>query len=204
MYKHIVLAGLILSGCASPFGKGGKDAMNAALETPAPQPAPLAPPPAAVQQAVMDAVRETPVAVKPAGAEPRFSLTVNNAKASEVFMGMVTGTPYSMLVHPDVTGTLTLNLKNVTVPEAMEAVRALYGYEYEVQGKRIVVPSPAMQTRIYHLNALAMQRKGMSDMRVVSGSVSLSSGSGEGGGTGSSPASASRALNCGPARPGSG
>ena len=68
---------------------------------------------------------------------------MNNAKASEVFMGMVTGTPYSMLVHPDVTGTLTLNLKNVTVPEAMEAVRALYGYEYEVQGKRIIVPSPA-------------------------------------------------------------
>ena len=188
MYKHIVLAGLILSGCASPFGKDGKDAMNAALETPAPQPAPLAPPPAAVQQAVMDAVRETPVAVKPAGAEPRFSLTVNNAKASEVFMGMVTGTPYSMLVHPDVTGTLTLNLKNVTVPEAMEAVRALYGYEYEVQGKRIVVPSPAMQTRIYHLNALAMQRKGMSDMRVVSGSVSTS------GGSGSASGSASKSL----------
>ncbi|HWR77568.1 MAG TPA: secretin N-terminal domain-containing protein, partial [Thiobacillus sp.] len=191
MHKHIVLAVLVLTGCASPFGKDGKDAMNAALETPAPQPAPLAPPPAAVRQAVMDAVRETPVALKPASAEPRFSLTVNNAKASEVFMGMVTGTPYSMLVHPDVTGTLTLNLKNVSVPEAMEAVRALYGYEYEVQGKRIIVPSPAMQTRIYHLNALAMQRKGMSDMRVVSGSVSTSGG---GGSSGGSSAGASKSL----------
>ncbi|MHB1214833.1 MAG: secretin N-terminal domain-containing protein [Thiobacillus sp.] len=189
MYKYLVLTVLILSGCASPFGKKGQDAMNAALETPTPRPAPLSPPPAAVQQAVMDAVRETPVAVKPARNEPRFSLTVNNAKASEVFMGMVTGTPYSMLVHPDVTGTLTLNLKNVTVPEAMEAVRALYGYEYEVQGNRIIVPSPAMQTRIYHLNALAMQRKGMSDMRVVSGSVSLSNG-----GSGSSSGSASKSL----------
>ncbi|MBU1395812.1 MAG: secretin N-terminal domain-containing protein [Gammaproteobacteria bacterium] len=176
MHKHIVLAVLVLSGCASPFGKAGKEALNTALETPAPQPVQIAPPPAAVQQAVMDAVREKPAAAKPARDEPRFSLTVNNAKASEVFMGMVTGTPYSMLVHPDVSGTLTLNLKNVTVPEAMEAVRALYGYEYEVQGKRIIVPSPAMQTRIYQLNALAMQRKGMSDMRVVSGSVSTSGG----------------------------
>lgn len=191
MHKHIVLAVLVLSGCASPFGKEGRVAINAALETPAAQPAPLAPPPAAVQQAVMDAVRETPAVAKPLGTEPRFSLTVNNAKASEVFMGMVTDTPYSMLVHPDVTGTLTLNLKNVTVPEAMEAVRALYGYEYEVQGKRIIVPSPAMQTRIYHLNALAMQRKGMSDTRVVSGSVSLSGGSGSGA---SSSGSASKSL----------
>lgn len=186
MHKHIVLAVLVLSGCASPFGKAGKDALNTALETPAPQPVQIAPPPAAVQQAVMDAVREKPAAVKPARDEPRFSLTVNNAKASEVFMGMVTGTPYSMLVHPDVTGTLTLNLKNVTVPEAMEAVRALYGYEYEVQGQRIIVPSPAMQTRIYHLNALAMQRKGMSDMRVVSGSVSTSGGGSSSGSTGGS------------------
>jgi MSHA biogenesis protein MshL len=141
----------------------------------------------------MDAVRDKPVVTRPGSLEPRFSLTVNDAKASEVFMGMVTGTPYSMLVHPDVTGTLTLNLKNVTVPEAMEAVRALYGYEYEVQGKRIIVPSPAMQARVYHLNALAMLRKGKSDTRVVSGSVSLSNGGG-GGGTDSGPASASKSL----------
>jgi len=194
MYKHIVLAVLVLSGCASPFGKAGKDAMNDALETAVSQPAPVAAPPVAVQQAVMDAVREAPpLAAKPPSTEPRFSLTVNNAKASEVFMGMVTGTPYSMLVHPDVTGTLTLNLKNVTVPEAMEAVRALYGYEYEVQGKRIIVPSPALQTRIYHLNSLAMQRKGTSDMRVVSGSISTSGG-GSNGGSGSSSGSSSQSL----------
>lgn len=195
MRKHIVLAVLILSGCASPFGKAGRDAVNAALETPASKPAPVAAPPAAVQQAVMEAVREAPpLAARTAPSEPRFSLTVNNAKASEVFMGMVTGTPYSMLVHPDVTGTLTLNLKNVTVPEAMEAVRALYGYEYEVQGKRIIVPSPALQTRIYHLNALAMQRKGTSDMRVVSGSVSANGGGSSASGSGSSSGSTSQSL----------
>ena len=194
MHKHIVLAVLMLTGCASPFfgkeGQQGKQAMNAELEASiASQPKPSASiPPAAVQQAIMDAVRETPLA-KPASTEPRFNLTVNNAKASEVFMGMVTGTPYSMLVHPDVTGSLTLNLKNVTVPEAMEAVRALYGYEYEVQGKRIIVPSPAVQTRIYHLNALAMQRKGMSDLRVVSGSINRSSASSSGSSSGGSTSS---------------
>ncbi len=197
MHKSIVLAVLMLAGCASPFfgkeGQQGKEAMNAELDASiASQPKPAASmPPAAVQQAIMDAVRETPSA-KPASTEPRFNLTVNNAKASEVFMGMVTGTSYSMLVHPDVTGSLTLNLKNVTVPEAMEAVRALYGYEYEVQGKRIIVPSPAMQTRIYHLNALAMQRKGTSDMRVVSGSISQGSGGSSSGGSSSGSGSTSQ------------
>ncbi|MBT9540404.1 pilus (MSHA type) biogenesis protein MshL [Thiobacillus sp.] len=192
MNKYIVLACLVLTGCATPVGQQGAEAIQAALDLPAT--APVAAPPASVQQAVMDAVRDKPVAAKPAGSEPRFSLNVNNAKASEVFMGMVTGTPYSMLVHPDVSGNLTLNLKNVTVPEAMEAVRSLYGYEYEVQGKRIIVPSPAMQARVYQLNALAMLRQGKSDTRVVSGSVSLSNGGGGGGGTDSAPASASKSL----------
>ena len=196
MKSYFILAVLMLSGCAGPFGMEGKESVDAAFKTPPPPPAPLTPPPAAVQQAVLDAV-QTPAhgTAAPANVvpiEPRFNLTVNNAKAAEVFMGMVSGTPYSMLVHPDVTGTLTLNLKNVSVPEAMEAIRALYGYEYEVQGKRIIVPSPALQTRVYTLNALAMQRKGASDMRVVSGSVSLSNAGGGGSGTG--PASASKSL----------
>lgn len=195
MYKRTVLACLVLSGCASSVGLQGSEAINAAMgsSVAAPATASAAPPPASVQQAVMDAVRDKPVSTRSGSSEPRFSLNVNNAKASEVFMGMVTGTPYSMLVHPDVSGTLTLNLKNVTVPEAMEAVRALYGYEYEVQGKRIIVPSPAMQARVYQLNVLAMQRKGKSDTRVVSGSVSLSN-SGGGGGGGDSPASVSKSL----------
>jgi MSHA biogenesis protein MshL len=195
MYKRTVLACLVLSGCASStVGLQGSEAFNAAIGSSAATPAThsVTPPPASVQQAVMDAVRDKPVPAKPVSSEPRFSLNVNNAKASEVFMGMVTGTSYSMLVHPDVTGTLTLNLKDVTVLEAMEAVRALYGYEYEVQGKRIIVLSPAMQSRIYQLNALAMLRKGKSDTRVVSGSVSLSNSSGGGGD--SSPAGASKSL----------
>lgn len=184
--KPLVLVALLLAGCATPFGQPGKQAVNAALETPPAASSQPAPPPAAVRQAVMEAVRAAPMPAKPVAAEPRFSLTVNNANAAEVFMGMVTGTPYSMLVHPDVTGTLTLNLKDVTVPEAMEAIRALYGYEYEIQGKRIIVPSPAQQTRIYEINALAMQRQGKSDMRVVSGSVSLgASQGGTSGGAGS-------------------
>ncbi|MGA7178995.1 MAG: pilus (MSHA type) biogenesis protein MshL [Thiobacillaceae bacterium] len=197
MKMNTVLALLILSGCAGPFGMAGKQAVDNALINPPAPPAPLPSPPAAVQQAVLDSVQapvpKTAATAKP-DIEPRFNLTVNNAKAAEVFMGMVSGTPYSMLVHPDVTGTLTLNLKNVTVPEAMEAIRALYGYEYEVQGKRIIVPSPALQTRVYYLNALAMQRKGASDMRVVSGSVSLSNSSGGGGGGGTGPGSFSKSL----------
>ena len=36
--------------------------------------------------------------------EQRFNLAVNNAPAEEIFLSIVSGTRYSMLVHPAVTG----------------------------------------------------------------------------------------------------
>ena len=54
MHKLLVLIVLILAGCAAPLGKGGGEAMEAALQTPAPRPTP---PPKAVEDAVMEAVR---------------------------------------------------------------------------------------------------------------------------------------------------
>ncbi|MFH1495911.1 MAG: pilus (MSHA type) biogenesis protein MshL [Pseudomonadota bacterium] len=104
--------------------------------------------------------------------EQRFDLIVSNAPASQVFMGIVDSTRYSMLVHPDVTGTISVHLKDVTVFEALDAIREIYGYEYKLEGKRIYIQPLSMQTRIYKVNYLIGRRSGSSDTRVHSGSVS--------------------------------
>lgn len=104
--------------------------------------------------------------------DPRFDLTVNNAPAREVFLSIVTGTRYSMLVHPDVSGAISVNLRDVTVPEALEAIRDLYGYDYKIDGNRIVIQPRTIQTRVFQINYITGQRKGNSDVRVSSGSVS--------------------------------
>ena len=104
--------------------------------------------------------------------EARFDITVNNTLASQVFMAIVSGTRYSMLVPPDVRGNISLNLKDVTVFEALEAIRELYGYEYKVDGTRIYIQPISMQTRIFQVNYLTGLREGRSSLRVTSGSVS--------------------------------
>ena len=103
--------------------------------------------------------------------EPRFDLAVSNAPAAQVFMALVSGTRYSMLVAPEVSGTVTVNLKSVTVREALETLRELYGYEFKLQGTRIYIQPNTMQTRIFQLNYLAGKRVGQSDVRVISGSI---------------------------------
>ncbi len=108
------------------------------------------------------------------GSEPRFDLSVSNAPASQVFMAIVSGTRYSMLVNPEVSGSISVNLKDVTVMEALDTIRELYGYEYRVQGTRIFVQSLSMQSKVFKVNYLTAQRQGRSDTRVVSGSITSS------------------------------
>jgi MSHA biogenesis protein MshL len=117
-------------------------------------------------------------------AEPRFDLSVVNASAPQVFMAIVTGTRYNMLVTPEVSGQITVSLKNVTVLEALEAIRELYGYEFAVKGNRITIQPNTLQTRVFQINYLASRRLGASELRVTSSSIS---GSGAGSGSTASP-----------------
>ncbi|CAG4885200.1 MSHA biogenesis protein MshL [Georgfuchsia toluolica] len=107
-----------------------------------------------------------------AEAEARFDLSLVNAPATQVFMALVTGTRYNMLITPEVSGQITVNLKDVTVKEALDAIRELYGYEYRMQGNRITILPNTIQTRIFQVNYLDSRRQGASDLHVTSSSIS--------------------------------
>jgi MSHA biogenesis protein MshL len=107
-----------------------------------------------------------------AEAEPRFDLSVINAPATQVFMALVSGTRYSMLMPPDVSGNLTVNLKDVTLSEALDTIRELYGYEYRIQGKRIFIEPNTVKSRVFKINYLASRRQGSSDLRVAGSALS--------------------------------
>ena len=143
--------------------------------------------PNAVREALLPPLRAEMPKVPGAPVEPRFDLVVNTAPAQQVFMSIVSGTRYSMIVNPAVGGTLSLNLKDVTVREALEAIREVYGYEFRIDGTRIYVESAGLQTRVFQVNYLIGLRSGRSDVRVSSGAIS---GAAQGGGGAVAPAGA--------------
>jgi MSHA biogenesis protein MshL len=90
-------------------------------------------------------------------------------------MALVSGTRYSMLVAPDVTGNISVNLKDVTVAEALDTIRELYGYEYRIQGRRIFIEPNTMKSRVFQINYLSSRRQGSSDLRVSGSSMTAAS-----------------------------
>jgi len=138
----------------------------------------------AVREALLPPLRAEIPKLSGAPVEPRFDLVVNGAPAQQVFMSIVSGTRYSMVVNPGVGGAITVNLKDVTVREALEAIREAYGYEFRVDGTRIYVEATGLQTRVFQVNYLIGLRSGRSDVRVSSGAIS---GTQQGAGGGAAP-----------------
>jgi MSHA biogenesis protein MshL len=94
----------------------------------------------------------------------------------DVLLAIVSDTRYSMLMHPDVAGTLSVTLRGVTVIEALEAIRDVYGYDFKVEGRRITVYAPTLQTRIFTINYPHALRTGSSELRVSSGGLTNGNG----------------------------
>jgi len=123
-------------------------------------------------------VVEMPKPVEEKPLEQHFDLNVSDAPAAQVFMAIASGTRYSVVVHPNIRESISVNLKDVTVLGALDVLRDLYGYEYTVQGNRITVLPISMRTKVFRVNYIDANRSGRSDVRVSSGSITDSGSSG--------------------------
>ncbi|MTW32722.1 pilus (MSHA type) biogenesis protein MshL [Pseudoduganella danionis] len=194
MQKMIYWAGVLgasamLAACQTQAPRDAYNSIDQQLKAAAVSAHAPAATPAAVEAALLPPAASTLAAELPKARtvmEERFNVSFNQVPVQQFFNSIVAGTRYNMLVHPDVTGTISANLKDVTLFEALDAVREMYGYDYKVEGTRIYIRPLTMQTRIFQVNYLSATRKGTSNVRVSSTSVntvgSMTAGQGSAGG----------------------
>lgn len=166
-------AALILAGCQGAPQHATFDAISQEMAKAKAQPAATPAVDAAVADALLPPASQLASQLPKArpALEERFNVAFNNVPAQQFFRSIVAGTRYNMLVHPDVGGSISANLKDVTLAETLEAIRDMYGYDYRIDGTRITIRPLTMQTRMFQVNYLTAQRRGSSNLRVSSTSV---------------------------------
>ena len=114
--------------------------------------------------------------------ETKFDIKADQVEARTFFANLVSGSPYSVAIHPEVQGQITLDLKQVPLSEVFDLVADIYGYD--IQRKRNVyrVFPAGMRTETFVVNYLQLQRIGITQSSVTSGGVTQTGGGANGNG----------------------
>lgn len=165
---------LVIAGCQSvpdepvDMKEGLDEAINETKAYSGPKP--LTQVPSAVQQELM--LNDMNQARQGMLAEKRLEVSATEVEAKDFFQALVQGSRYSAVIHPDVEGSISLSLNNVTLFEALDVVEDVYGYEI-IRNKNIVkVFPPGIRTETIALNYLFLKRFGSSSTSINSGGVS--------------------------------
>jgi len=165
---------LVLMGCQSA-PKPPTDVTNALDQAIAQSSQPAAPKPLqalpnSVRQELMQ--KEVQQARHGLLAEKRLEIAASGVAAEQFFAAIVDGSSYSIAIHPEVSGNITLNLKDVTLDEALDVIESLYGYDIRRQGRIIQVYPAGIRTETIPLDYLYVKRSGISSTSINSGGVS--------------------------------
>ncbi|MEA3362034.1 MAG: pilus (MSHA type) biogenesis protein MshL [Thermodesulfobacteriota bacterium] len=173
---------LFFSGCA-PLPRSGAplESIKQALESPDISAAKveIPPPPPEIRSALIPSAQSLPtdLAVED---EARFDIAASQVPARDFFMSLVEGSPVNMVVHPEVSGTISVDLKNTTIEEVLQVIHNVYGYPFFQTNSIYQVMPAGLQARTFHVNYLNLVRKGTSQTRVSSGQISQTENSDNG------------------------
>jgi type II secretory pathway component HofQ len=156
MLRHLLAAAIVLAGQDMPVTRlaGGGTA-------PVVSQAPAAPPRPAGSQLPPLPVTQIEQRDAAASLDAQRGLSLSFAEPmpiGEVLRLLVEGTPFSLAVDPDATGTFRGELKRLTLREALTTLLTPLGLDFDIQGTIIRVMRHRTETRQYDLNLLNMQR----------------------------------------------
>jgi len=164
---------LAFVGCAQPPAKpatthlGIEQAARPEGAIPAPvQVVPLVPPPT------------------PATRPETYSVVVNNVRVQDLLFALARDARLNVDIHPGVTGSVTLNAIDQTLPQLLGRISKQVDMRYEIDGQTLSVMRDTPYLRIYRVDYINMIRDSKSEGNLstqVSGTVTGGAGTGGGG-----------------------
>ena len=165
---------LALSSCAQPPAKPASTHLGIEQQAarpegaiPAPvQVVPLVPPPT------------------PTARPETYSVVVHNVEVQDLLFALARDARLNVDIHPGVTGTVTINAIDQTLPQLLGRIARQVDMRYEIDGQTLTVMRDTPYLRIYRVDYINMIRDSKSEANLstqVSGTVTGGAGTGGGG-----------------------
>ena len=152
---------LILAiGCASPPKKEQPKPSAQLKETTLPQPAPEV----TLKELVIPQKEEAKKVP-----EKLFSFFARDASIQDVLLSFSRESDLNIVIDPEVSGKVTIDLKRVTLREALDAILFPLGWTYRIDGRFIQITRPQMETRLFTLNYISTKRTGKREIYASTG-----------------------------------
>jgi len=163
---------IVLSACSSVLNARSPITDKTFPPIPQPEPTLSSPnPPEAVTNALIPDLGHSYSTNYLADTPASFNISVHDVDAHDFFMSLVVDSQENMIVHPEVTGRISLELKNVTIPQVLSAVQKVYGYDYSKTDIGYVIYPATLQTKVFKIDRIDLLREGSSNTRVTSGQL---------------------------------
>ncbi len=130
-------------------------------------------------------VQVTPVLPqpKPAARAETYSVVVNNVRVQELLFALARDARLNVDIHPDITGTVTLNAIDQTLPQLLTRIARQVDMRYEIDGQNLVVMRDTPFLRVYRVDYVNLARDARSvanvSTQVTGGLVSQGGGGGQ-------------------------
>ncbi|HBA57845.1 MULTISPECIES: pilus (MSHA type) biogenesis protein MshL [Alteromonas] len=168
----VLSAALVVAGCQS-YGVGEevkphiRDELARSQNTTSSKPTP---PPQLNQELLAEVARYQ--ALPAPTSQKMFAVSANNVDVRPFFDALVEDTPYSVAVHPAVSGQISLTLKEVVLEDVLTIISRMYPLDVFLEGKVIQVMPSQLKTESIPVNFLMIKRFGVSNVSVIAGGVS--------------------------------
>ncbi len=122
-------------------------------------------------------LNDTKSAVQNAALEAeKYDINASGVDAASFFAGLVKDTPFSVAIHPEVKGLISIDLKQISLDQVFSLITDIYGYHIQKQGTIYRIYPAGMRTETFAVNYLMMQRDGATQTSIISGGVAQGGG----------------------------
>jgi general secretion pathway protein D len=95
---------------------------------------------------------------KPTARPETYSVVVNNVRVQELLFALARDAKLNVDIHPDITGTVTLNAIDQTLPQLLARIARQVDMRYEVDGSTLVVMRDSPFLRTYKVDYVSASR----------------------------------------------